>query len=561
MKKLPVSRMAKLFETFRFKLATLALAVALLSAGSSVLFYNAPSPGGTQALMDDRSPSSSSSGAPKQGVNLDVPATHGGPLQVQEPFLGLMGAVRDFFFDVIRKEAPAGPAHSEGQPAVIPISSDNVEFVANFPLPAAIGGHFQKRETPNGARTYFFATGLGGLQVFDATNPKLPIQIGSLQIPHYENEDVDLSGNTLLISGDGDFNSQLYVIDVSIPESPRQRGSLRWRNDPARWGNARPGHIASCILDCKYAWVTGANGKATGESGWVAVVDLTQDAPRLVTAFQSLAGKPNAVFKRGTIHDVNEDGRGLVWLTGSGGISAVSIGGPKGGTPEAPVPIAHNDAAGLNNFILHNSIRASPDLVLVTEEDWEHTLGFGTGAPPAARKPNSCTEYQGRFETYRYDEGAQTITPIAQFKPEYLNPTQINGRSPVQAVCSSHWFDYRADGLVATGWYNQGVRFLDVTDPSNIGQVGWWLPPGATVWASYFHPDDSSIVYVADNARGLDIIHKCEGRCRNGGAISTPASTVSFTKTSMSFSPVWGYACPRVQIDDSAGIAFPVRRD
>lgn len=553
--------MIRLLKARYFRPSALAVTGFLLLAGSWALLGQSSSD--RTALQDSSrslpiDPKEGSQPAPILEAGSDVMSSSTAPMRRRS---GLVATIADFFDIVIKGGQPERPDRYLGQPAAVPISSDNVEFVANFPVPAAIGGRFQKRITPAGPRTYFFATGLRGLQIFDATNPRLPIQVGAFELPHYENEDVDLSGNTLLISGDGSWNSELYIIDITVPQSPRFRGSIKWANDPARWGNRRPGHTASCIQDCRYAWVAGGRGKDIGESGWIAVVDLTQDQPRFITAFQPRAGNPNAKFTRGTIHDVNVDSAGLVWITGSGGVSAVSIGGPLGGTPVSPVPIAHNDAIGLNRFILHNSIRASQDLLLVTEEDWEHILGIGTGAPQEARKPNSCTDYQGRFETFRFDETSQTITPIAQFKPEYIEPSQLNGRSPVQVLCSSHWFDYRADGLVATGWYNQGVRFLDVTDPSKIAQVGWWLPPGATVWASYFHPDDPSIVYVADNARGLDVIHKCEDRCPSGGAISTQAPTVAVTRTSLSPSPVWGYACPVVRIDEPGFTGPPVRRD
>src|SRR3712207_8895490 len=76
-------------------------------------------------------------------------------------------------------------------------------------------------------------------------------------------------------------------------------------------------------------------------------------------------------------------------------------------------------------------------------------------------------------------------------------------------VCSSdlsaHYFDYR-DGIVAGGWYEQGTRLLDVRDPTDIRQIGYWIPTKGETWSVYFPPTDATgtIVYALDFARGID---------------------------------------------------------
>jgi len=57
--------------------------------------------------------------------------------------------------------------------------------------------------------------------------------------------------------------------------------------------------------------------------------------------------------------------------------------------------------------------------------------------------------------------------------------------------------------VLAYAFYGQGTRFLDVTDPKDIRQVGYYRPNGASTWAPYFH---GGLVYVADNSRGVDIV-------------------------------------------------------
>jgi FAD-dependent urate hydroxylase len=63
-------------------------------------------------------------------------------------------------------------------------------------------------------------------------------------------------------------------------------------------------------------------------------------------------------------------------------------------------------------------------------------------------------------------------------------------------LCSAHYFDVR-DGLVAQAWYESGTRFLDVSDPSNIRQVGYWIPAKNVTWSAYYPPTDPTgqIVY------------------------------------------------------------------
>ena len=65
--------------------------------------------------------------------------------------------------------------------------------------------------------------------------------------------------------------------------------------------------------------------------------------------------------------------------------------------------------------------------------------------------------------------------------------------------CSSHWFDAK-DGIAAVGWYEQGVRFLDYRTPTEITQVGYYIPANGSTWAAYWSPTDPNgeIVYTAD---------------------------------------------------------------
>lgn len=439
--------------------------------------------------------------------------------------------------------AVAGSSLSGSAVPVPVFASGNVELLANIPDPGAIGGRFAKIGSP--PRTYFFTTGVSGLRVYDASVPNVPVLIGTLPLAHEENEDVDLSVNRgiLLVSQDSTVNGQgaLYVIDIAIlPNLPRLLSVFPYPRNPA--GRLGTGHIANCILDCQYAWVTGGSAGQAGAGGYVLSVDLTNpSAPTLGGWIQPPAGgpqtNPTGPFSTGTIHDVNVDqfDPTKVWVTGSRGVSVYTVTTP-GQAVNPGTPVASFDAwaAGLDTFILHNSLRPTQNLLLVTEEDWIHTN-------------NSCTTTnQGRFQTYSFS--GSSITPLAQFRTQFAGGTYTNERSPVQVTCSAHWFDYRAsDGLVAIGWYNQGVRFLKVAGNGAITQVGYWLAPGTTAFAAYFHPDPAAqgIVYVADGTRGLDVL-RFNGTASASLPVADPAAPAppaSDRPVTFRPSPVWGYAC------------------
>lgn len=414
--------------------------------------------------------------------------------------------------------------------SAIPISSTNVQGLANVPVRGAIGGQFRTVESPLGPRTYYYVTGVGGLTVIDATIPSVPIAVGSLPLPHWENEDVDIGGNTLLISTDGVPGWRVFVIDISVPTVPVLRGHFEFQTGPQTWGSRRPGHIATCIQDCNYAWVTGS-GK-----GYIAVLDLTNpEEPELAASFISPAGDPNGLFTTGVVHEVNVDPAGIVWVTGSGGISAYSVGGGLGGTPTSPIHLVSHNASGLNDYILHNSIRPDAgNAVYVTEENLT---------------TEDCSA-QGRFQIWNYESGV--LQPVSSWVLARNPDLYTDGTGPEWFWCSSHWFDYH-DGLIAIGWYSQGVRFLDVNDPSQVAHVGWWLPPDAVSSAAYFHPDDPSIVYTADYSRGVDVIQICEEVCALGGGIGG-AEAQSTSPIALRPSGVFGFACLVPARDESLNV-------
>jgi len=174
--------------------------------------------------------------------------------------------------------------------------------------------------------------------------------------------------------------------------------------------------------------------------------------------------------------------------------------------------------------------RGSGNVLVITEEDYA--------------KP-TC-EGQGSVQTWRI---TGTSNPDGTVKLELLDmwTTELNelanqtGRSPATGNCSAHWFD-ESDGLVAQGWYDQGVRFLDVTNPREIKQVGYYATTG-TFWAAYFAPGDRETVYALDTTSGIDVLNIDRS---SSGARRMPVTAADLLRGTRKLAPSsrWGFACP-----------------
>lgn len=439
---------------------------------------------------------------------------------------------------------PAPFAQGQAIPTVPALAtSENVEVIGNVPGPL-LGLNF--------SGDYAYGTGPSGLTIFDISEPANPTVVGELPIPHFENEDVDICGDTLLITNDRetrDIGAVLYVLDISDPGAPAllSETPVGWTGaDGIRGG----GHIANFVSDnCRWVWLDGGDQ--------VDVIDLKDRAtPVHVGRFDSVASHSPA-FK--VSHDTEKDGRGILWNVGGGGAAGYKL----TKNPLKPKLVAKtgpeaSNPSDLNDFILHNSKRRGKTL-LVTEEDYIDT---------DEAQPGSCNG-QGKFETYALRnmpkaKAKNKAKRSRMGKVENLDTwqTELNGivaggaadsKAPVTVNCSSHWFDEQ-NGVAAVGWYEQGTRFLDVTNPKDIRQVGYYLPLNGSTWASYWSPTDptGTIVYTADAYRGLDVL-KIDNSGLGAETTTAPVPDSWFgsglgipaaSPLSLKAHPVFGWACP-----------------
>src|SRR6476646_347531 len=259
---------------------------------------------------------------------------------------------------------------------------------------------------------YAFVTGWTGLELLYTATPVAPQTVGRLALPHFENEDVDLCGNTLIIVNDReakDLGSIMYVVDISKPTAPSISAVLPLGLTGTGRGS---GHIANFVkTDCTQAWIDGGDH--------VEVVDLTNPrAPKSLGKFESAASMSDA-FK--VSHDTELDSTGTVWNVGGGGAAGYKL----TADPLAPQLLGTTGTAGrnpspYNDFILHNSQRRG-DTLLITEEDY-----IDTSETP----PGGCRG-QGKFETWDVSGLKNgTITPQGTWE------TELNGMFTGGAVDS-----------------------------------------------------------------------------------------------------------------------------
>jgi hypothetical protein len=392
------------------------------------------------------------------------------------------------------------------------ISSPNIRFVTNVPDTAGISGVFAK------SAPYFYVSSTDSITVYDVSDPVAPRITGVLPNLVFENEAMNYGekkvdgvvNRFVLVGADlvqysptspdhiGTFD-ELMIVDVTDPANPRIR---------SRAATSGSTHTVSCIreTDCQYAYTAGGDGEFS-------IIDLTDlDAPKEVAVFDSPAAGPNAAFSSGAGHKWNFDDAGYGVHTGSGGSAVFDV-----SNPVAPRLVATTDANGTtgpwNDFIHHNSARpnatsfngagapsvANGNVLLVTEEDYENT---------------DCAT-AGSFQTWQItslDGTPGSIRPL-----DRINPVDLGEgvSAPNMAFCSSHWFDVHQSGIVAAGFYEGGLRLLDVRDARDIKEYGYVASGLSEVWDAYWVPQrnkngvatgtKTNIVYTVDAVRGLDV--------------------------------------------------------
>jgi hypothetical protein len=431
------------------------------------------------------------------------------------------------------------------------ITSPNVEVVNAFPMASVVAVTFDPLEP------IMYATTLAGFGTFDISNPEVPVPLGFLPFPHFSNENMKLGvrddGTKLVMAGfdlvgyspqagltNTRGTSRFVVIDVTDPAMPSVASSV---NTTSRT------HTMGCAnTECTHAYTAGS-------AGGFDIIDL-EDIENPVNLgkaeFDVLAG--NQTFGGGVGHDWDLDADGVAWLVGSGGITAFDTSDPA--NPRIMNSSDHRSrATEFNKYISHNSQRPDagifesrdPDdviaptppaedadfrdgglednrglkdfgpgeILFVTEEDLSSTAGCG-GTRGSFQAWHVQELDADRYETTinpdaQPDSG--TISPVGKWTTEMAENPALH--TETATFCSAHYFDVHQSGIVAHAWYQQGLRFLDASDPTDIRQIGFFVTGAQEIFGAKWVPEydengqtglKTNIVYTEDPSRGIEVL-------------------------------------------------------
>ncbi|MEA2476191.1 MAG: hypothetical protein QOC87_390 [Actinomycetota bacterium] len=420
--------------------------------------------------------------------------------------------------------------------------SKNVEYVTNVPIASAISMAFL-------GNTMFVST-VHGLYSFDISDPANPTLLGSLPMYIWENEDMTIDPARKLVfisrdprgftspatSGDTFPYGAVHIIDVSNPHALVQLNAFLV---PA-------GHTSTCVNGCDYLWTGGPYANAQTQPGWTGRPIFSTDIRDPMNP--KPCPKPIDTERNDGVtdyaHDVSVDPEGIAWVSGAGGVRGYWTSGwhldplthkSRVATGCDPIPYAGGGSpkSATPSRFMHNSWR-DPNIGVDGKK----------GNVLIATEENVVSDCRtsGRAVTYDLDgsyhgEGWRDIKHT-HFRMSVLDTWTPEGAKGAQGCDSAHWFTDDGHGLLAYAFYTEGTRFLDVSDPKNIRQVGYFRPNDANTWASYWH---DGYVYVADFQRGIDVL-------RFHGSNSSPTVTAPIVHRAptggLKMNPALGFLCP-----------------
>ena len=436
----------------------------------------------------------------------------------------------------------AAPASEPAPPPPGDIS-DNVEFIANLPEASmAIAVGFI-------GDTLFVST-VTGIFSYDISDPAAPELLGVLPMYIWQNEDMDIDverellfvsrdprGFTTQVSSGSTFPyGAVHIVDVSNPAAMLPVSNFLV---PA-------GHTSTCVNGCDYLWTGGPTANTRTNPGMdgrpIYATDITDPMAPVACPDPIDIARNDGITDYA--HDVQVDAMGVAWVSGAGGVRGYWTSGEHldpttGETREAtgcdPVPYGGGGtpSSATPSRFMHNSQRN----LALSIPDQEDSEGMVLAATEEAISSNCASS--GRLATYdvRSSLQGQGWNEVETFRMRALDTWTPEGAEGATGCASAHYFDDRGDGLLAHAFYGQGVRFLDISDPTDIRQVGYFRPDEGNAWAAYWRGD---LVFIPHNGRGVDIV-RYDG---DGGGADPLVTAPTLAVALPPMDPASGYLCP-----------------
>ncbi len=363
---------------------------------------------------------------------------------------------------------------------------------------------------------FLFADGTGGLAIFSLKDPAHPSfvarvlpaalrQPGDTQDRFYEGENMTVDSKRKLVFLSRDprgFGGALttgktgvYIIDVKNPYDPK---IITFQSVPA-------GHTSTCINDCQYLWSVGpySTGTPGNNPDWfpqpaysvkrggvpIWVTDVSD--PAHPYTYPTPLDTARFDGQTGYVHSVDVDRNGIAWASGEGGVRGYYT----VGTHYDPVQKKTRVATAFDPIPYAGG---TTPLVATATDDF-----FGYFDHNAQHITDKVGNYPAGDLLYVTNEnivacsvaGELKIVSLAgSYNGEGWNSTQANpfrlglvghwtpwGKpgSGTTGSCSAHWFTTNGN-MIAQAWYGQGTRFIDVSDPANPTQAGYFRVPSGT---------------------------------------------------------------------------------
>ena len=442
-------------------------------------------------------------------------------------------------------------------------------------------------------------TGRFGFKTYDVSDPKDPQLLDTYLPPelaefgYWQNEDMELDTRRKLVIGALDprhtevpptqcvgenadkianplCKSGFYVISYADPANLRQLGDFV----------ALPsGHTSSCIQKCRYIWTGGPARTNNPALEWLGPIVSENPAlppsidnrligdgrPIWVTDLSNpyrpeVSDQPVDIWRNDKYtdysHDVDEDERGIAWVSGRGGIRGYATSGRhrdpyqnrwRKATPFEPILVAGGgvswDDPGVTDdkgtarpvMFMHNSgrptdgaVRASGvkkgNVLVGTEEEFQDCSESGRivlsdltdswGGEPASQSSRTAPYRMKTLDTF--------------------HPNLDTGEGAAEDLdCSAHYFEIEGSTLGAA-WYALGLRLLDISDARDVRQIAYYRVtgtsdenPDSNSWDMAFRTDrrKGDLLYLFDMSRGIEVLRMKKGAHASARMKSVTAPT------------------------------------
>ena len=335
----------------------------------------------------------------------------------------------------------------------------------------------------------------GGLHVIDITDPANSHEVAWLKCTVYQSDiQISYDQKTVIMAADdtGSPESCLMVgklgfltVDITDPTNPRAIGMA----DIPLGSHNITAHPTK-------PYVYNSDSELTGP-GEIQIWSIKDPAkPKLVNTVVSAPHSP---------HDIsfNEDGSMAV----TAAVSHFDIFDTT--DPENPVLKFTDQCPGCS--ITHDA-KFTPDgtHIFIGDE-------AGGGVPYPC--PGGAL--------YAYEVTGTPVAPVAVLVGTF-EPVVVASAQGSVGACTAHVFEISPDSkTIVISWYTAGTRLLDVSNPSLITEIGWFIPEGGDSWSSKFHPRlGSNWVFSNDINHGFDVYKIGSGGGGTVGGGPTPGPLV-----------------------------------